>query len=433
MSATFNSASGVFYFGYYVEYPGVRDFLVREINVNSPSLSPDGPRLVADRSFVEPSIIKFFLHPQTRQEFLLILATNKLLMYSIVDPAFEIFREYPFNLGNRAFSMEIVLNNAILVGLNTPSEMLPAGTNGVFGSYVTAVPLVNDDDRWRGELLSTSSTLEFQSTAIAETVSADSRVEMYAPPVLSCGKFIYVLLRRPNPTSSLSVFVYNDYPIQRLNSSENVTPNGEDFVSATCINSEEATGILLLLRSSDGKQHTLFLDSDLVASPLKAEEEMLTPDQPNAKFVSTSLQAVDSTNAIRLIFGYDTTQPQSANGALLGFYRPNPDVIADILSQNQQLECTPGSFFSGTSSECVPCDDSEEALNSNCPAMSSSGDSLPAAVAAAIGIMVPFVLLFVLFLMYVHWKQRQNIKGDPNGTPPQGGLDFLKYGIIRIA
>jgi hypothetical protein len=107
---------------------GVADFLLREIIDTSPTTSNPSPRIVLPRDFVEPAIIKTFTAPATGENAVLLLATNKLLMLSGNATVFEIVRQFPFNAGNRAVALECVGSNAIILGLNVPSEQLPPGT-----------------------------------------------------------------------------------------------------------------------------------------------------------------------------------------------------------------------------------------------------------------------------------------------------------------
>jgi hypothetical protein len=87
---------------------------------------------VLERAFVEPAVIKTFTSSVSSDNSLLILATNKLLMLSGNETVFEIVKQFPFNVGNRAAAMEVVGDNAIVLGVNVPSAQLPANTPGYF-------------------------------------------------------------------------------------------------------------------------------------------------------------------------------------------------------------------------------------------------------------------------------------------------------------
>jgi hypothetical protein len=306
---------------------------------------------------------------------------------------------------------------------------------------------VNDADRWRGELLSPENDpIVIRGSAILDTSAPDSAIEMKTSPLISCGEFTYVILRSASDAQpSIDAFVFSDYPINRLASAKNIAPPGDTFISSTCVpaSSEQSNGIILLMRKSDGgRDYTLFLDSALTPSPEILEDELVVPEQPNVNFVITSLQVLDSTQATRLIFGYDKTQPQSANGALLGFFQPNPDTVASVLDQNTVNAC-PSEFYL-SNGDCVACDGSDEALLS-CAARSESrgsSDSLPAPIKVAIGVLIPFILLFIAFLAYVWWRQRQEPQyGKKRGrdilssikSDFKSSLEFLKNGTSKIS
>jgi hypothetical protein len=292
---------------------------------------------------------------------------------------------------------------------------------------------VNDDDRWRGELLSPG-TLTIRDTATVASTSSESSIEMKISPIMSCGAYTYVLLRSASGSqTSIDAFVFSDFPILRLEDKNNIATAGDSFISSACVpgSAGQSDGIILLMQSPEsegGGKYTLFLDSTLTASSKKPEEEVASPDQPNVNFEITSLQVLDSTQVTRLIFAYDSSQPQSANGALLGFQQPNPDTIAGVLTSSVATECPVTFYLSG--GNCVECDGSDEAKSSCAIAESSSSNSLPAPVKVAIGVLIPFIAIFIAFLAYVYWRktnQSTDEKGR-SGANMFAGIKFLENG-----
>lgn len=429
--STYNGAVGTFYFGYYVASPGRQDYLIRSIQDDDPR-SDSQPAFVTPAATASPGILKAFVDPVSRNNTVLLLTVSQLLRLVDVGSPLLVGQSFPFNIGNRAVSMDIVNRNVFIVGVNVPTGILPANATGAYGNYLASVPLVNDADRWRGELLDPSINMAIANSAIVLSAPNNGSVMMRSTPIIPCGSNTYIFLQGASTGPLvLEGFVYNSYPIKQIAKNPSVVPVGDRLLSVTCVDgtttNTSLNGVILLMNTaSAGDQYILFMDNTGKVSPKIPETPYTDPNQPNVDFKMTSIQTGDKQYFNRLIFGFDKRQNQVNQGAFFGYFQPKSYLLSDILSfLSPNQTCNPNFYWKMATNACVQCDygsiSQPECTATTNNSSSDSNNGVPLPIKIALAILIPFTVILVGFLMYGYWQRRQESIFEAKSGDNSGG------------